>query len=297
MGSGASKQKAEPPPPTAGKDKMFGDMTPEEQAAVQTLGWSGRSWDAGEDSSPFLQSWDRMGEEKHEAARALGMLQAQFVGKADEPEPEPEPVDAAALQEELSKVKDIDGLVARAKEAGVSAEKLGELVGSDGARDELVKLIVSARTAATNPEPESEPEPEPPPLDPAEVAKNELAMELGITRPQLDPLFARYEDLAGDNGELMKGDLLKAVPQLEKSPFFKAIANLLVDDGTSPGGKAGLIHKKTFIRWVAHRAASCYASGTPCHALIVTCGLLLRLSLSLSLSLSFSLCPSISAPL
>ena len=40
MGSGASKKKQEPAH-AAGKDKMYAEMTEQEQAAVQTLGWSG----------------------------------------------------------------------------------------------------------------------------------------------------------------------------------------------------------------------------------------------------------------
>ena len=103
----------------------------------------------------------------------------------------------------------------------------------------------------------------------------------------MDPLLTRYEDLAGEESELMKVDLLKAVPQvrprkrlctphaesifiynatptthakcmrtqLEKSPFFKAIADMLVDDGTGPAGKAGAIPKKTFIRVLARFSA------------------------------------------
>ena len=52
----------------------------------------------------------------------------------------------------------------------------------------------------------------------------------------------------------MKADLVRAIPALERSLFFKAIADMLVEDGKATAHKAGSINKKTFIRVLARFA-------------------------------------------
>jgi hypothetical protein len=68
-----------------------------------------------------------------------------------------------------------------------------------------------------------------------------------VPRAQLDPLLHRYEQLADESGELMKDKLVQAVPALASSPFFKAIEDMLVEDGSGGQAKAGSISRERFI--------------------------------------------------
>jgi hypothetical protein len=49
--------------PLVGKDKSWDDMKSAEQSAVVNLGWDQASWDLGEEATPFLTPWERLGAE------------------------------------------------------------------------------------------------------------------------------------------------------------------------------------------------------------------------------------------
>ena len=63
-----------------GRDKMWSQMTVDEQMAVQGLGWSADSWDQGDDASPFERQWEEMQTEARRYSMLLGFDESDFRG-------------------------------------------------------------------------------------------------------------------------------------------------------------------------------------------------------------------------
>lgn len=68
---------------SAGKDKAFSDMEQDEQSATLALGWSGVSWDGG-DEAPFTTHWDDLEPKLQQAARLLGLEPDDFGQEEEE---------------------------------------------------------------------------------------------------------------------------------------------------------------------------------------------------------------------
>lgn len=176
------------------------------------------------------------------------------------PEPESAPEGTSSLPDSVVADKEladqqVAALRSQAEEAGIDAQTIEEACAAANAKNALSRLLDPARTAdrtqspSSTSAPDTNPEPEAEGPDPAEVAKDELAADIGVSRAHIDPLIARYDELAGEQGVLTKAVLLKAVPALQSSPFFGVVGvgEMLVSDG-SDGQEAGTISKKSFLR-------------------------------------------------
>ena len=88
IGLGSSGGGAAP----AAKDKEWSAMSAEEREAVETLGWTARSWDAG-DAAPFETEWANLMSAEQAAATSLGFSRSSFAQPAAPaaPAPAPEP--------------------------------------------------------------------------------------------------------------------------------------------------------------------------------------------------------------
>jgi hypothetical protein len=63
---------------SAGMEKVWADMIPDERAAILCLGWTEETWDQGDDDSPYIRQWVQMSKEERRCAKVLGMNESDF---------------------------------------------------------------------------------------------------------------------------------------------------------------------------------------------------------------------------